>query len=185
MKILRKTELNFAANDIPNIGDQITIDLGELGLFTATAQAHDNGGTWLLFDECVAERPINENGRNDGGFAMSDLCKWLKTELLPMFPQELKCRITDISIPTYGQIFGHDDVYNTYMEPDDDKQFYLMQTRKNRICDYKNEPEWYWLRNATRKVVSSGSFACVRSYGVADCDDAFDPLGVRPVFLLV
>lgn len=185
MKIQRRVETNFAANDIPNIGDQLKIDLGELGIFTATAQAHDNGGTWLLFDECVDRRPMNKNGGNDGGFDMSDLCRWLKEELLPKFPHEIKSRVMDISIPTYGQIFGHDEFYNDYLEPDDDEQFYLMSVRKNRIADYKNEYEWYWLRNATKQVVSSGYFAGVDYSGDADYSSARDPRGVRPAFLLM
>lgn len=104
---------------------------------------------------------------------------------MPKFPHEIKSRVMDISIPTYGQIFGHDEFYNDYLEPDDDEQFYLMSVRKNRIADYKNEYEWYWLRNATKQVVSSNYFACVGSYGDADSCSAPYPGGVRPAFLLM
>lgn len=40
--------------------------------------------------------------------------------------------------------------------------------------------QWYWLRD----VISSATFAHVRSYGNADCHDASNVNGVRPFFLI-
>ena len=56
MKLIRRTEVQADGTDIPNIGDQLVIELEGLGRFTATAQGHDQGGTWFIFDDCVARR---------------------------------------------------------------------------------------------------------------------------------
>ena len=185
MKLIRRTEVQADGTDIPNIGDQLVIELEGLGRFTATAQGHDQGGTWFIFDDCVARRKMNERYTNIGGYENSDLSKWIKDELLKKFPEEIKVRIMEISIPTYGQIFGHDEFYQKYIEPDDDEQFLLMKERKNAIACYDNETAWYWLKNATKRSVSSACFACVNDFGIATYYGAGNTFGVRPAFLFV
>ena len=182
MKVLRNREV-----EVKNIriGDQIVIPLAEFGEFTATAQKITDKGTLFLFDDCVARQPMNKKCTNKGGFEKSDLRKWIGDVLLPAFPDNLRSRIENLTIPTYGQIFGHDDWYNDVIEPDNDDQFPLMTKRKNRIADFENDYEWYWLQNATKKELSAARFAYVGSYGNAYCNYASYSRGVRPVFLLV
>ena len=60
-----------------------------------------------------------------------------------------------------------------------------MKKRKNRVADYNDEYGWYWLKNATKKSVSSSNFASVTNHGDAACDDASTTDGVRPAFWLV
>lgn len=182
MKVLRKQELE--TNSI-QVGDQIVIQLTGFGKFTATAQKITDKGTLFLFDDCVTNRPMNEKWTNKGGYEKSDLCKWISDVLLAAFPEDLINRIDNLTIPTYGQMFGHDDWYNDVMEPDDDEQLPLMKKRKNRIADFNDDYEWYWLKNATKKEVSSSSFAFVGISGDASYTDASASVGVRPAFLLV
>jgi len=182
MKVLRNREV-----EVKNIriGDQIIIPLAEFGEFTATAQKITDKGTLFLFDDCVAIQSMNKKDTNKGGFKKSDLKKWIDDVLLPAFPDNLRSRIENLTIPTYGQIFGHDDWYNDVIEPDNDEQFPLMTKRKNRIADFENGCEWYWLQNATKKEVSAAYFADVLNFGYTSYASASNSLGVRPVFLLV
>ena len=182
MKVLRKQEIICSYDEV-QVGDQININLTGLGEFTATAQKITDKGIVFLFDDCVADRPMNNDYTNKGGYKKSDLCEWINTELLNAFPDEIKSRIINLTIPTYGQMFGHDNFYDNF-EPDEDEQFPLMKKRKNRVADFKDDYEWYWMQNATKKKVSSAVFACVSSGGGASCSGASPSSGVRPVFLL-
>lgn len=181
MKVLRKQELETSSI---KVGDQIVIQLTGFDKFTATAQKITDKGTLFLFDDCVTSRPMDAKWINKCGYEKSDLCKWISDVLLAAFPEDLINRINNLTIPTYGQMFGHDDWYNV-MEPDDDEQLPLMAKRKNRIADFDNDCEWYWLQNATKKEVSSSHFAFVTNNGYAAYDGASNSLGVRPAFWLV
>lgn len=147
------------------IGDQIIIKLKGNDIFSATAQKVTEKGILFMFDDCVEVLPVNKTNTNKGGFEESYLNKWLRDTLLPKFPKKLRKRIVNISIPSYGQIFGHDDWYDDVLEPDDDERFPLMMSRKNRIADYDNRAEWYWLRNATKDEYSASYFADVSRSG--------------------
>lgn len=175
----------FLPDDI-STGDQIEIPLGNLGTFTATAQAITEDKVLFLFDDYVANRPMNENGSNDGGYSQSDLKKWIDTELYNMFPAVLKQRMTGLSIPTLGEICGWDDRWDrNHVEADGDEQLPLTKQIRNRIAYYDNDCAWGWLRNATKKEFSLAHFAVVNSFGNTYCDIASDSSGVRPEFWLV
>ena len=60
-----------------------------------------------------------------------------------------------------------------------------MKQRRNRVAYYKNDCEFGWLRNATKKEFSSAGFAYVVIGGNADCYNASGSVGVRPEFWLV
>lgn len=60
-----------------------------------------------------------------------------------------------------------------------------MKQRRNRVAYYKNDCEFGWLRNATKKEFSSASFANVGNDGFTNSYDASDSYGVRPEFWLV
>ena len=182
MKVLRKREVEVKK---ARIGDQITIQLVEFGEFTATVQKITDRGPLFMFDDYVASRPMNAKPTNKGGFEKSDLNKWMSDVLLPAFPEAMQGKIENLTIPTYGQMFGHDDWYNDVMEPDDDEQFPLMVKRMNRVADFNNNYKWGWLQNATKKKEGTSYFAIVSTYGAAYYASASNSLGVRPVFLLV
>ncbi len=182
MKVLRKRKL-----EVKNVrvGDQIIVQLTGFGEFTATAQKITEKGILFLFDDCVTERSMNEKYTNKGGYEKSDLCKWINTVLLEAFPKDIRNRISDLSIPTYGQMIGHDDWYDRVMEPDYDEQLPLMKKRRNRVADFNDNYKWYWMQNATKGNVSASYFAYVGNLGAANCRSASDSAGVRPAFMLV
>ena len=185
MKVLRKQEVEVQDIQKIQVGDQIVVPLAEFGDFTATAQKITDKGILFMFDDCVAEQPMNDDWTNKGGYAKSKLKKWMDTVLMSAFPEELQERIQDLTLPTYGQMFGHDDWYERAIEPDDDEQLPLMAKRKNRVADFNDDYEWYWLQNATKKDYSAVYFAYVNGNGPAHCSDASASYGVRPVFWLV
>lgn len=168
------------------VGDQIVIPLGNLGTFTATAQKVTDGKVLFIFDDYIAEHPMNENGSNEGGYEKSDLKKWIENDLFKMFPKALRDHISGLSIPTLGEIYGWDDKWDReHFEADDDEQLPLMKQRRNRVAYYDNECECGWLRNAMKKEFSSANFAGVSNFGHAYCYGASFSFGVRPEFWLV
>lgn len=181
LKVTRKVE--FKTEDFC-VGDQISVKLKGFGEFTATAQKVTNGGVLFMFDEVIARHCMNISSTNEGGFDESDMKKWLNDVVLKTFPKKFRASVFRITLPTYGEIFGHDDFYENF-EPDNDEQFESMKRRGNRVCDFENDWCWWWLRNATKKEASSASFACVRYDGCADYADAATSYGVRPEFWLV
>ena len=168
------------------VGDKMMVPLGKLRNFTATVQKVTNNKVLFIFDDYVAKRPMNEDGGNAGGYSQSDLKKWIDSELYNMFPAVLKQRMTGLSIPTLGEICGWADKWDRdHIEADGDEQLPLMKQRRNRVAYYKNDCEFGWLRNATKKEFSSAGFAGVNDYGYAYYYDASRSYGVRPEFWLV
>lgn len=183
MKVTRK--INFEENGYFGIGDQISIEIEGFGQLRLTAQDITNEGTLFMFDKAITHRCMNSNGKNKGGFKESDLYKWLNGDFLNLFPDELKERIKDVTIPTYGQFFGHDNEFYKNFEPDNDEQFELMKDRKNRIFfDLEDRWCWSWLQNATKKGVFVDCFALADEDGRAYYADADGSWGVLPVILL-
>lgn len=188
MKVLRKQEIETANIQV---GDQVIIPLAEIGEFSATAHKVTDEGIMFIFDEYITRRPMNSKNTNKGGFEKSELKKWMDTVLLMTFPEELRDKIYGLTLPTVGQIVGHEDEWdedewdNNNLEPDTDEQLPLMTERKNRVAYFKNDSSWGWLRNATKEEVSSAYFAVVTYFGRPYCNYASDSLGVRPEFWLV
>lgn len=168
------------------VEDQILVSLAEFGDFTATAHKITNKGVLFIFDEYVARKPMNNKNANKGGYKKSNLKRWIDSVLLEAFPEELRNRIADLSIPTVGELFGNENEWrNKRFEPDTDEQLPLMEGRENRVAYFNNESEWGWLRNATKEKLSSADFACVNDIGRLDYSYASDSGGVRPEFWLV
>lgn len=183
MKVLRKQEIDTANIQV---GDQMVIPLAELGEFTATAHKVTDEGVMFIFDDYVTSRPMNNRNTNKGGFEKSDLKKWMDTVLFMAFPEELRDKIYGLTLPTVGQIVGHEDEWdNKNLEPDIDEQLPLMKECKNRIACSEDQLAWGWLRNATKEEFSSALFAFVGSYGDTAYANASYSRGVRPEFWLV
>ena len=133
----------------------MVIPLAELGEFTATVHKVTDEGVMFIFDEYVTCRPMNNCSTNKGGFEKSDLKKWMDTVLFMAFPEELRDKIYGLTIPTVGQIVGHEDEWdNKNLEPDSDEQLPLMKECKNRIACFEDQLTWGWLRNATKEGFS-------------------------------
>lgn len=183
MKVLRKQEIDTANIQV---GDQMVIPLAELGAFTVTAHKVTDEGVMFIFDDYVTRRPMNNRNTNKGGFEKSDLKKWMDTVLYMAFPEELRDKIYGLTLPTVGQIVGHEDEWdNKNLEPDTNEQLPLMKKCKNRIACFEDQLAWGWLRNATKEEFSSAYFAYVYGNGVTACYLASGSFGVRPEFWLV
>ena len=183
MKVLRKQEIDTANIQV---GDQMVIPLAELGEFTVTAHKVTDEGVMFIFDDYVTRRPMNNRDTNKGGFEKSELKKWMDTVLLMAFPEELRDKIYGLTLPTVGQIVGHEDEWdNNNLESDTDEQLPLMKERKNRVAYFENDSSWGWLRNTTKEEVSSALFAVVNYYGDTSYYNASYSRGVRPEFWLV
>ena len=168
------------------VGDQIEIPLEGLGTFTATIHKVTDDKVLFIFDDYVAQRPMNNKNTNKGGYDESDLKDWIDVELFNKFPQEFRKRMSNLTLPTVGQMSGWDDEWDrNNFERDDDEQLPLMKIRRNRVAYYENEISCGWLRNATKKNVSSAYFAGVSYIGLAGSYNASTSLGVRPEFWLV
>ena len=168
------------------VGDKTIIKLHRLGEFSATVHKVTDDKVMLIFDDYVAKRPMNELNTNNGGFEASDLNKWLQTEFIEALPYSIRARLTDVTIPTVGEMFGWDDEWDrNHFEADNDKQLLLMKQRRNRVAYYNNEYEFGWLRNATKKKLSAALFARVNDRGDAAYNNASDSIGVRPEIWLV
>nr|DAW33595.1 MAG TPA: hypothetical protein [Caudoviricetes sp.] len=166
------------------IGDKTFMELDGLGVFTATVHKVTDDKVMLIFDDYVAEKPMNETDTNNGGFEDSNLNAWLHTEFVKALPYSIRARLTDVTIPTVGEMFGWDDEWDrNHFEADNDKQLPLMKQRCNRVVHYSIE--LCWLRNAAKKEFSSAYFALVRNYDSAICDRASNSHGVRPEIWLV
>ncbi len=186
LNITRKATYDDVAESNIRIGDQIKIPVKGFGVFMATAEKVTNDSVLFIFDDIVARKPMNETNTNEGGFKESQLYKWLQNTLLPAFPEHLRSMISELTIPTVGQIVGHSDEWdNEHFEGDRDEQLPLMKDRKHRIALFEDDFSWYWVQNATKKDWSSACFACVSSYGDAYYDSASNSVGVRPAFWLV
>lgn len=183
MKVLRKQEIDTANIQV---GDQMVIPLAELGEFTATAHKVADEGVMFIFDDYVTSRPMNNRNTNKGGFEKSDLKKWMDTVLFMAFPEELRDKIYGLTLPTVGQIVGHEDEWdNKNLEPDIDEQLPLMKECKNRIACSEDQLAWGWLRNATKEEFSSADFANAYFDGSSYYGNASYSRGVRPEFWLV
>ena len=168
------------------LGDKTIIKLDGLGEFTATVHKVTDDKVMLIFDDYVVKRPMNESSTNNGWFEASNLNKWLYTEFVKASPYSIRVRLTDVTIPTVGEMFGWDDEWDrNHFEADNDKQLPLMKQRRNRVAYYDNECEFGWLRNATKKEFSSAGFAVVNLNGLTNFYVASDSCGVRPEIWLV
>lgn len=168
------------------VGDKTTIKLDGLGEFAATVHKVADDKVMLIFDDYVADRPMNETDTNKGGFEDSNLNKWLHTEFVKALPYSIRARLTDVTIPTVGEMFGWNYEWDrNHFEADNDKQLPLMKQRRNRVAYYNNGCKCGWLRNAAKKEVSAAIFAVAGTNGGTTCYSASTSFGVRPEIWLV
>ena len=186
LNVTRKATYESITETEIRVGDQITIPVEGFGTFTATAEKVMDDSVLFIFDDIVAGQPMNKTNTNEGGFKGSQLYKWLQNTLLPAFSEQLRSMISELTIPTVGQIVGHEDEWdNEHFEGDGDEQLPLMKDRKHRMALFEGEFSSYWVQNATKKDWSAAHFAHVYYYGRAYCHGASNSLGVRPAFWLV
>ena len=186
MYVFRRTSIEVT--DKYMVGDQTVIHLEGMGDFFVTAQrVYPNGNTLFFFDDCVCRKPMNTE-KACKNFFKTTLGKWLNTELIEKFPEEIRAQMVDVDegralrLPYYGELFGQDE-YSKYFLPDERKQLPLMETRRNRVCSAPDsEYCWYWCMNARKD--SAANFCNCDYDGVAGTGNASGSYGVRPAFIL-
>lgn len=173
------------------IGDIITektLDGEEMDLVVV-----DMGPDWARFEskDCLpVEVAYNQNNRNAGGFADSDVKRYLNEEVFNNLPEELRNVIAEVErkqengesslcrlfLPTESELFGD----CCYSEDGTYSQIEYYKDRRNRIkCNRKGgSPDWYW----TASVGSGGSAYCVHvgghghSYNWGASDELYVPV---------
>lgn len=196
MEITRKITVD---TEIFEVGDVIHFKLSNGEKVKAMAVRETPEGMLFATVDCVgSEQPMFKDidkAQDDDVvicYFNSDLRQYLKNELLPMFPEEIRSRMIGMKveneydllrIPTEKEIFG-ENVYG--QEEGKVKRFKGMKKRRNRIAFDRSQGEedweWYWLMNRNKEYASS--FALVGSSGYAYSLTASNSYGVRPVFLL-
>lgn len=182
MKITRKTEIETTE---VQVGDQI-----QVGKYTATCQAIPGQGLALFLLDQYLDKGMAYNSKNTnrGGYAGSDVRRDLNSpdvlkifEGMPLVPHE---NGDLLRLPFYGEMFGHDEWYNSgAIEPDNAEQWPLMVDRRNRTANREGEPyEWGWLQNTYQQ--SAALAARVSCSGSAAGWNASHVLGVRPAFII-
>ena len=182
MKINRT--MTIETNEI-QIGDRI-----QVGHYTATCQALPGEGLALFLLDQYLDKAMQMNGKNTnkGGYQESDLREELNSEKILKDFTSLELAPFDngdlLRLPFYGEMFGHDDWYDSgAVEPDDCEQWPLMKERANRVAERRGESyEWGWLQN--KYVRSAAAFCCVAAHGAAYGWGASASIGVRPAFLI-
>lgn len=180
-------EAQLPAHTVEHIGVTVTDYATKLQKFTDTAnclQARDSKGfgrqgmTAVIelskedenAKDCLpVEVAYNQNNRNAGGFADSDVKRYLNEEVFNSLPEELRNVIAEVErkqengesslcrlfLPTESELFGD----CCYSEDDTYSQIEYYKDRRNRIkCNRKGgSPDWYW----TASVRSGTSTTCV------------------------
>ena len=150
-------------------------------------QRMDEDGYLCLLVDCLPKAyRMNRENTNTGGYCASELRDHMTSDILALFPAELRDRMIPFAngdllrLPTEKEIFGCNEYGEA--EPESVRQFEPMKSRRNRIA-FRGEDEcleWYWLENEVES--SAAHFAHVDSYGTANCHYASGALGVRPAF---
>lgn len=167
-----------------NVGDKLRLELLRFGTLVSTAQVITNEYVLYLADRSVSVGMMNEKWDNSGGYDESDLKKWIRHFLFPMFPVDIRSKMYDLTIPTYGQIFGNDQWYYDCVNPDIFAQLPLMIDKRNVVAGLDGDDIYYnyWLQNSTKDSVSMASFVHVTPVGTSAFNNATASYGIRPMF---
>lgn len=150
-------------------------------------QRMDEDGYLCLLVDCLPKAyRMNRENTNTGGYCASELRDHMTSDILALFPAELRDRMIPFAngdllrLPTEKEIFGCNEYGEA--EPESVRQFEPMKSRRNRIA-FRGEDEcleWYWLENEVES--SAAGFALVNGSGSANSSFASNAIGVRPAF---
>lgn len=182
MKVLRKMETE---TNTLQVGDVIVLKDG----YTATCQKLTPDGALMLLDQYVAEKPINKERTNRGGWQSSDLRMYLNDAGMAeeLLPEELIAHLGSFEngdtfrLPKLGEMV---DKVPDWAEYQDAEQWPLMKDRCNRIAFHK-DGRWDWCWCMDRDTDSAACFCVVTYHGDANGIGASLSGGVRPAFLII
>ena len=181
-------------------GDNIPVTLKNGEEVSFDAGKDESGKVYFIMHDCLEEpRPMNRGWTNKGGWAESDMRKYLNEEVIELLPDELKEAIKPTKIV---------QVWDGKRRETEDKLFLLSRTQVcGKDIDYEaiepndspidifENPEAYikateacetscywWLR--TPYSGSNTYFCHVSMEEIVDYDDADFPVGVVPAFCI-
>lgn len=182
MKVYRNVEIK---TEEIQVGDVIRFSLKNGENAEAMAVEKQADGMVFCFVDCLEkEYPMNKRNTTEGGYEKSFLRKVLNSEIVDLFPDDLREKMIPfangdlLKIPSEKEMFG-ENVYSD--DPEDCDQWEPMKDRRNRIAYQGSRTgtlEWTWLRD----VVTASGFAYVSSYGNSSYATASNSFGVRPAF---
>ena len=135
-----------------------------------------NGEIYFVFHDCCEVRHcMNENGLTKGGWAATDMRKYIHEEILPLFPDDLQAAIEPTKIVqiingeriecedklfclSYTQVFGKDWPRMNEREPED-SQLDIFMTERARVKERHGETAWWWLRSAYTNYTFDGVYS--------------------------
>lgn len=191
-ELAQKIKDNTSGLKVGDIITEKTLDGEEMDLVVV-----DMGPGWARFEskDCLpVEVAYNQNNRNAGGFADSDVKHYLNEEVFNNLPEELRNVIAEVErkqengksslcrlfLPTESELFGD----CCYSEDSTYSQIEYYKDRRNRIkCNRKGgSPDWYW----TASVRGGTSAGCVgvTGYGYSDGWGAGSELYVPVCFVI-
>ncbi len=140
---------------------------------------------FVFHDLCAVKHCMNENGSAKGGWATTDMRKYIHEEILPLFPDELQAVIAPTKIVqiingeriecedklfclSYTQVFGKDWSWMNEREPED-HPLDIFRTERSRVKERDGVTAWWWLRSANGNyrfnyVDSDGSISGTSAY---------------------
>lgn len=170
-ELAQKIKDNTSGLKVGDIITEKTLDGEEMDLVVV-----DMGPGWARFEskDCLpVEVAYNQNSRNAGGFADSDVKRYLNEEVFNNLPEDLRNAIAEVErkqengesslcrlfLPTESELFGD----CCYSEDGTYSQIEYYKDRRNRIkCNRKGgSPDWYWAAS----VRSGNSTLCVHVGG--------------------
>lgn len=183
MKVFRKVKIK---PDRYEIGDQIKIKLKDGRVTTATCHDVNSSRALFVFDQIIAERPMNTEGGTEGGWEESDLRNWLHYTFYKSLPKKLKKVIIRdegdyLRLLYFTEVFGSENIPSWISKAQIKKRLPLMEKRINRIgIDTDDDFAYWWLRDVT----GGSYFAYVSANGYAHLNNASYSYGVRPAFAI-
>lgn len=173
-------------------GDRIPVTLktGENVIFEATYD--ENGKLYFVLRDCLEdEHAMNKSLTNEGGWAASDMRRYLNKTIFALLPDDLQAVIAPTKIAqiidgervecednlfliSKTQAFGKGSW--TEYEPDD-THLDIFKTERDRVKECGNNGTWFWW---LRSPLSSSStlFCYVSNHGTSGSGNAYISSGV-------
>lgn len=178
-------EMVKSGNHTFKVGDIKTINLRDKIHEIVIIGVNRDGDNTITcqFRDVVFDSYMNEEATNKGGFAKSDLFRYLKSDFKSELFRTLKININnyDVFLPSEFEVFGE----NKYSEKEiADKQYEYFKDKRNRLkFDYDEEyMGWWWLRSARDSTATR--FVSVSNYGSVGTNGATGSVGVAPCFII-
>ena len=179
-------------------GDEVTVTLKNGKTVTFVATYDEKGHNFFVLKDCLdEERKMNSECTNEGGWAESDMRKYINEKVFALLPDDLQAVISPTKIVqiidgervetkdklfllSKTQVFGKGDW--TKYEPED-TQLDIFTRERDRVKECgAHGTWWWWLRSPVAS--SSSLFYYVPNNGISNYNYANSSTGVAFGFSL-